>query len=122
MTSFAGSIGIIGIALIYAVSQGMSTYINTVQEDTLSSYPITIQASTVDLSSMILSFMESAASRGDHDMDEVYSKGMLYDLVNAINSLETTENDLRSFKTYLETVLQDKDSDLYAAVSGLKFT
>ena len=122
LTSFAGSIGIIGIALIYAVSQGMSTYINTVQEDTLSSYPITIQASTVDLSSMILSFMESAASRGDHDMDEVYSKGMLYDLVNAINSLETTENDLRSFKTYLETVLQDKDSDLYAAVSGLKFT
>ena len=122
LTSFAGSIGIIGIALIYAVSQGMSTYINTVQEDTLSSYPITIQASTVDLSSMILSFMESAASRGDHDMDEVYSKGMLYDLVNAINSLETTENDLRSFKIYLETVLQDKDSDLYAAVSGLKFT
>ena len=122
LTSFAGSIGIIGIALIYAVSQGMSTYINTVQEDTLSSYPITIQASTVDLSSMILSFMESAASRGDHDMDEVYSKGMLYDLVNAINSLETTENDLRSFKTYLETALQDKDSDLYAAVSGLKFT
>ena len=122
LTSFAGSIGIIGIALIYAVSQGMSTYINTVQEDTLSSYPITIQASTVDLSSMILSFMESAASRGDHDMDEVYSKGMLYDLVNAISSLETTENDLRSFKTYLETALQDKDSDLYAAVSGLKFT
>ena len=122
LTSFAGSIGIIGIALIYAVSQGMSTYINTVQEDTLSSYPITIQASTVYLSSMILSFMESAASRGDHDMDEVYSKGMLYDLVNAINSLETTENDLRSFKIYLETVLQDKDSDLYAAVSGLKFT
>ena len=122
LTSFAGSIGIIGIALIYAVSRGMSTYINTVQEDTLSSYPITIQASTVDLSSMILSFMESAASRGDHDMDEVYSKGMLYDLVNAINSLETTENDLRSFKTYLETALQDKDSDLYAAVSGLKFT
>ena len=122
LTSFAGSIGIIGIALIYAVSQGMSTYINTVQEDTLSSYPITIQASTVDLSSMIMAFMESASSHDDHDKDAVYSKGMLYDLVNALTALETTENDLRSFKAFLEAELKNKDSDLYAAVSGLKFT
>ena len=122
LTSFAGSIGIIGIALIYAVSQGMSTYINTVQEDTLSSYPISIQASTVDLSSMIMAFMESASSHADHEKDEVYSKGMLYDLVNALTAMETTENDLRSFKAFLEQELQNKESDLYAAISGLKYT
>ena len=122
LTSFAGSIGIIGIALIYAVSQGMSMYINTLQEDTLSSYPISIQASTVDMGSMMMAFMESAASHQEHENDAVYSKGMLYDLVNAISSMETTENDLKSFKLFLDQQLQDKQSDLYQAVSGLRYT
>jgi putative ABC transport system permease protein len=122
LTSFAGSIGIIGIALIYAVSQGMSTYINTVQEDTLSSYPLTIQASTVDLGSMIGAFMESAASKEEHDKDAVYSKGMLYDLVNALSAMETTENDLASFKVYLEQQWADPDSVLHEAISGLQYS
>ncbi|MBR3703956.1 MAG: ABC transporter ATP-binding protein, partial [Oscillospiraceae bacterium] len=57
LTSFAGSIGIIGIALILSLSNGINTYINQVQEETLSSYPITIEAESMDMSSMMLSFM-----------------------------------------------------------------
>ena len=122
LTSFAGSIGIIGIALIYAVSQGMTTYINTLQEDTLSSYPLTIQESTVDLGSMMSIFMENAVSGLEHGYDAVYSKGMLYDLVNAMNSMETTENDLASFKDYIESAYADPEDPLYEAISGIQYT
>ena len=122
LTSFAGSIGIIGIALIYAVSQGMTTYINTVQEDTLSSYPLVLEASTVDLSSLINSFMETAESNKEHNKDAVYSKGMLYDLVNALSKMETTENDLRSFKAYLEKKLEETDNEeLREAINGIQY-
>ena len=122
LTSFAGSIGIIGIALIYAVSQGMTTYINMVQEDTLSSYPLTIEASTVNLGSLMTAFMESATAAQDHENDKVYSKGMLYDLVNALNSMETTENDLASFKVYLEDKLKDTEGEFYQAVNGVAYS
>lgn len=122
LTSFAGSIGIIGIALIYAVSQGMTTYINTVQEDTLSSYPLTLEASTVDLSSLMASFMETAQSKEPHANDAVYSKGMLYDLVNALSEMETTENDLKSFKAFLEKKLEDPESQLHTAINGIQYS
>ncbi|MBO5868135.1 MAG: ATP-binding cassette domain-containing protein, partial [Oscillospiraceae bacterium] len=122
LTSFAGSIGIIGIALIYAVSQGMTTYINTVQEDTLSSYPLTIEASTVDLSSLMAAFMETAKSNEPHENDAVYSKGMLYDLVNSLSEMETTENDLRSFKNFLATQMQQEDGKLKPAINGVQYT
>ena len=122
LTSFAGSIGIIGIALIYAVSQGMTTYINTLQEDTLSSYPLTIQAESMDVGSLMTSFMGQAESAGEHENDAVYQKTMIYDLVNALNSMETTENDLESFKAYIETELADESSELSRAVSGVQYT
>ena len=122
LTSFAGSIGIIGIALIYAVSQGMTTYINTVQEDTLASYPLTIQASTMDLGSLMGTFLESAASHAPHEKDAVYSKSMVYDLVNALNSMETVENDLESFKIYLDQERNKPESDLGQAVSGVQYS
>ena len=77
LTSFAGSIGIIGIALIYAVSQGMTTYINIIQEETLSSYPLTIQAESVDMGRLMMTFMGQAQSAGDHENDAVYEKTML---------------------------------------------
>ncbi len=124
LTSFAGSIGIIGIALIYAVSQGTTTYINTLQEDTLSSYPLTIEATTVDLGSLMSAFLESASSGTAHDKDAVYSKPLVYDLINAINSIETTENDLASFKKYIEQQRADPESasGLYQAISGIQYT
>ena len=122
LTSFAGSIGIIGIALIYAVSQGMTTYINIIQEETLSSYPLTIQAESMDVGSLLTTFIGQAQSSGDHDKDAVYQKTMIYDLVNSLNSMETTENDLEAFKVYIEEQLADPESQLSQAVSGVQYT
>ena len=124
LTSFAGSIGIIGIALIFAVSQGMTTYINIVQEDTLSSYPLTLENQSMDVSSLLEAFIGSAASAEKHDNDAVYQKSMIYDMLNALNTTETNKNDLKSFKTYLENQLA-KDStneELKSAVNGVSYT
>ncbi len=122
LTSFAGSIGIIGIALITAVSQGMTTYINTVQEDTLSSYPLTLEATHMDMGSLLTTFIGEAESHGDHDQDAVYQKTMFYDLINALNTMEASENDLSAFKTYLEQELEKEDGTLKEAVSGVQYT
>ena len=122
LTSFAGSIGIIGIALIYAVSQGMNTYINIIQEETLSSYPLTIQAESMNVGSLMASFMRQAQSSGNHDKDAVYQKSMIYDMVNSLNSMETIHNDLESFKVYIEEQLADPESQLTQAVSGVQYT
>ena len=124
LTSFAGSIGIIGIALIYAVSQGTTAYIDTIQEDTLSSYPITLQAQSMDLGSLMEEFIGAAQSEGEHENDAVYQKPMVYDLVNALNSSDNIENDLRSFKSYLEERRADTESEagLHEAVSGVQYT
>ena len=122
LTSFAGSIGIIGIALIYAVSQGMTTYINIIQEETLSSYPLTIQAESVDMGRLMLTFMGQAQSTGEHDKDAVYEKTMLYDLVNTLNTMETSYNDLKAFKVFVEEQIKDPNSKLSQALSGVQYT
>lgn len=124
LTSFAGSIGIIGIALIFSVSQGMTTYINTLQEDTLSSYPLSIEATHMDMSTLMSTFLETAVSGQEHDMEAVYSKPIVYDMINAMNNMEATENDLTSFKEYIETERTRKESEsgLKDAISGVSYT
>ncbi|MBQ1272654.1 MAG: ABC transporter ATP-binding protein, partial [Clostridia bacterium] len=125
LTSFAGSIGIIGIALIYSVSQGMTMFINDVQEDTLSSYPLTINASEVNLTTLMETFMGVADdSDKKHVLDAVYSQSVLFEMINAMNNLETTENDLKSFKEYIDARLADEndDSGLREALSGVQYT
>ena len=124
LTSFAGSIGIIGIALIFSVSNGMTTYIDTLQEDTLSAYPLTLEAQHTDLSSMLESFMGSAQSGEKHENDAVYQKQAIYDLLNAFANMKTTENDLKSFKAYLDAERKDENSPsgLHSAVSGVQYT
>ena len=124
LTAFAGSIGIIGIALITAVSQGMTTYINTVQEEALSSYPITIEDTTVDLSSLMMAFMDSGNSAEEHEADAVYKKSALYDMMNALNSADVQKNDLQTFKKHIESKIAAKDYDntLYDAISGIQYT
>lgn len=123
LTSFAGSIGIIGIALIYAVSQGMTTYIDVLQEDTLSSYPLTLEAQHTDLSTLITTFAGMAQSGEPHELDAVYQKTMFYDMVNALNNMDQQENDLRAFKAYLEAERADPNSatGLQNAVSGVQY-
>ena len=123
LTSFAGSIGIIGIALILAISQGMTTYINTVQEEALSSYPITIEKTTVDISSLMSAFMQANDGKEEHGKDAVYKQAAIYDMINALNSMDTQENDLKSFKKYLEKQLVNKEgSALYGSISGIQYS
>ena len=124
LVSFAGSIGIIGIALIYAVSHGMTAYINAVQEDTLTSYPLTIEAQSMDLGSLMEAFMGTAKSAKKHEKDAIYQKSMVYDLVNAINSAETTVNDLESFKKFIEKEKKSKkdENSLGTALRGVQYT
>ena len=110
MTSFAGSIGIIGIALILSLSNGITAYINKVQRDTLSSYPITIQKEEVDMSSMIASLMGSGGNSQNTGLnDKVYVSTVTYDLMQSMLNPETSTNNLVDFKKYLETDGRIKD-------------
>ena len=104
LTAFAGSIGIIGIALIMSLSNGIQNYIDKVQEDTLSSYPITIQAETVDMTGMMTSLMgiQAADAQNRHEKDAVYSSTIMYDLMNSMVSAEKETNNLRDFKAFLD--------------------
>ena len=104
LTAFAGSIGIIGIALIMSLSNGIQNYIDKVQEDTLSSYPITIQAESVDMTGMMTSLMgiQAADAQNRHDRDAVYSSTIMYDLMNSMVSAEKETNNLRDFKAFLD--------------------
>lgn len=124
LTSFAGSIGIIGIALIFAVSQGTTAFIDDVQEDALSSYPLTLEAQSMDLSELIETFVGAAESTSTHENDAIYEKSAVYEMLNAVNSLEANQNDLKSFKAYLEEKLEDKSEEnaLYNAVNGVQYT
>ncbi len=122
LTSFAGSIGIIGIALIFAVSQGMTMYIDTVQEETLSSYPLTLEAQHIDMGTLLETFMGEAQSHEKHENDAVYQKSMVYDMINSLNSMEANDNDLKSFKEYIEKEAKDKEKPLYEALNGIQYT
>ena len=85
LTAFAGSIGIIGIALILSISNGIQLYIDRVQRDTLSSYPIQLQSETVDISSMVSSMTDNGGSGETHeDMDKIYSNNIMSDMMNTM--------------------------------------
>ena len=122
LTSFAGSIGIIGIALILAISQGMTSYINAVQESTLSAYPLTLEASTIEMSALIEAFMKVSSEDNSHENDAVYKKNALFDMINAMNSIQKTENDLKAFKVFLENELKKEDNKLVSALNGVQYS
>ena len=122
LTSFAGSIGIIGIALILSVSQGMTTYINHVQETTLSSYPITLESTTIDLSELMASMMGDGNNNFEHENDAIYKDPIIAELVNALAKVEANENDLKAFKKYLENQITVEGSKLQIGVSGIQYT
>ena len=101
LTAFAGSIGIIGISLILSLSDGFQTYINEVQENTLSSYPLTILSQSVDLTSLVENISGQAESKEEHPLDKVYSTGQEAEMLNAMVS-EVKQNDIAGFKQYIE--------------------
>ena len=122
LTSFAGSIGIIGIALIFAVSQGTTGYINYVQETTLASYPIALESTTVDMSAMFESLINAGNSETREDREDIYKNPIIGELVNSMAKMETNENDLSSFKVFLEEELKKEGSTLQQAVTGVQYT
>ncbi len=127
LTAFAGSIGIIGIALILSISTGVNDYIDRVQEDTLSSYPIMLEAETVDMGGLVSSLMGvssvSDEEGGRHERDAVYTSAIMYDLLNAMSSAEVEKNNLTAFKDYLEAELnsQSPKTQLKDYISAVQY-
>jgi len=119
LTSFAGSIGIIGIALILALSTGVNNYITDVQQETLSSYPISIYSEETDVSGLISSIMGISQNAGEnHEKDAVYASSVMYDLINTMNSKNTKTNNLRLFKNYLDDA---ENNDLSEYMSNMQY-
>lgn len=117
LTSFAGSIGIIGIALILSLSTGIQDYVNDLQRDTLSSYPVSIEKEESPLAS-ILTVSASEEDGGDTEKKEntVYSNNRMYELFNAMFASDSETNNLTKFKSYLDERMaedgDEKESDV----------
>ncbi len=105
LTAFAGSIGIIGIALILSLATGINEYIDNIQEETLSSYPLEIMRENTDTSGMIEALMQKQKeyeARTFED-DKVYSNTQVYDMFNSFTSSAKQINNMKDFKTFLES-------------------
>lgn len=115
LTAFAGSIGIIGIALILSLSNGLNSYIKKVEEETLSSYPLTIEKVSMDSSTIMINLMEE--NDNDKDSNKVYSNNIMTDLISTMAQGQNI-NDLKSFKEYIES---DK-TNIKNYLSDIKYT
>ncbi len=101
LTAFAGSIGIIGIALVIALSTGIQNFVDNVQTDTLMAFPLSVENESVDIESVMNSMSGMANLKNlDHDRENVYVNGMIAEVVNTFVS-KATANNLRSFKKYI---------------------
>ena len=102
LTAFAGSIGIIGIALILSLSSGVNAYIDRVEEDTLSSYPIAIEQSGIDFGDVITELMKNSEEQSGRSDEMIYSNNIMTDMMTSmINGSRT--NNLKKFKVYIES-------------------
>ena len=116
LTSFAGSIGIIGIALILALSNGIQLYIDKTEEDVLSSYPVSIEKSTMNVGNLISSLSKSADSGKNHQKGKVYSKDIIGNMIEAATDGLSTNN-LKDFKAYVD----EHKSELNDAVNSISY-
>ncbi len=117
MTSFAGSIGIIGIALILSLSSGFQAYIDRIQEETLSSYPITITAEQADMSKLISQMAQKEEERATRPDGKVYPNTDTYDMMDAMLNPESKTNNLEKFKEWLE----EDDNEIMKYVSAVQY-
>jgi len=101
LTSFAGAIGIIGIALILSISTGVDNYIKSVEEDTLSSYPITIEAQKIDATSLLESLRNAGEIEENTQEETIVTNDIMGNMINIMTS-EIQSNDLETFKDYLD--------------------
>ena len=118
MTVFAGSIGIIGIALILSLSNGINNYIDTVQKDTLSSYPLQITRQSMDLTTMMTNMMSSNSDSVDYsqrDENKIYSNNILAEMMNSMNE-GVSSNNMAEFKKYVDSTDEFQDKDIVSAV------
>ena len=118
MTAFAGSIGIIGIALILSLSSGAQDYIDRVQEETLSSYPLTIEGTSIDMTTVMTTMM-SMAQGGEDDIEaeKIYPQNVMTTMMEAMFA-EITANDLKTFKEFIES----GESGINDLVSDIKYS
>ena len=114
LTAFAGSIGIIGIALILSLSNGVQEYIDKVQEDTLSNYPLTIQEESVDTASMMEIFMNNDSK--EYNDDKIHSRQIIGQVFDKI-SKEVQRNNLQEFKKYID----NGDNDIKRYSNAVKY-
>ena len=119
LTAFAGSIGIIGIALILSLSNGIQRYIDDVQEDTLSSYPLTIEAEAMDLGAMMQTFAQVGENQANRTRPDgrVYANEVMGDMMNSFTSMDTQVNNLTAFKAYLE----DESNGMQDYISAIQY-
>lgn len=101
LTSFAGSIGIIGIALIMSLSHGMQSYIDQMENDTMASYPIEIQANSSDMSTLMTTMMGMKKKTEEHKDSKIYSRPYMEDVLESLSS--SKKNNLSAFKSYIES-------------------
>ncbi len=117
LTAFAGSIGIIGIALILALSSGFQSYIKRVEEDTLSSYPIAIEEEQVDYSSMMSAFMgQNVTDAAEKEDGKIYSNNIISEMLNSMMS-QVQVNNLADFKKFIE----DENNGFGELVSDIQY-
>lgn len=124
LTAFAGSIGIIGIALILSISSGIQDYIDGIQRDTLSSYPISITQQESAITNILTSRQDTMADGSEtHELDAVYSNDRMYDLFNAAFTGNDVENNLPAFKAWLDSEMDPDTSstNLYESVSTIQY-
>lgn len=116
LTAFAGSIGIIGIALILSLSNGINSYIAKTEEETLSSYPLTIQKQNVDMASLLSAFTGSKKDDEKSKKDEITSTNIMGDVFTTL-SKDTKTNDMKKFMSYVE-----KNNDIKKHTSDIKYS
>ena len=117
LTSFAGSIGIIGIALILSLSNGFQAYIDRVQEDTISTYPITIESEQMDMSGLMEQMLGKSNVIENPEPGFLYTNSILGDMINAMMS-EVKTNSLKELKEYLE----DPATNIAEYISDIKYS
>ncbi len=115
LTSFAGSIGIIGIALILSLSSGFQAYIDSIQQETLTSYPMTVDAATMDMNSMLGALSNFGTANANHELDKVYSNAMSQNMLQSYSS-GVWFNDLKEFKKFL-----DSSDEIKQYVSSIQY-
>ena len=114
LTAFAGSIGIIGIALILSLSNGIQKYIDKTEEETLSSYPLVIEKDSVDFSTMLQSLSGNKKEK-DYNDNKVHSSNIMGDMFETM-SKEVKHNDMKKFKKYL-----DNNNEISKYTSDIKY-